>query len=378
MKKPAFLGGEPAFPDGPPNWPPLDPDVSQAVAASLTDGSWGKYHGPRHAELTTELADIHGVEFVTPCCSGTVAVELALRGLAVGAGDEVILAGYDFPGNFRAVEAVGALPVLVDTDPRVWSLDPQLLPQAISSKTRAVIVSHLHGGTAAMAEIVAWARAHSVSVLEDACQSPLAEVDGGLAGTWGDAAVLSFGGSKLLTAGRGGAVLTRHAEIHQRMKVFADRGNQAFPLSELQAAVLLPQLKKLQQRNGVRAKNVARLLANLAGVHSLCPVATHTPDDQAVYYKLAWRVTLVGSEQPLIREDLIAALQAEGLAVDSGFRGFVRRSARRCRQATDLTHSSAASDSTLLLHHPVLLESVKTIDLAADTIRAVIAALDGL
>ena len=371
MKKPAFLGGEPTFPDGPPGWPLPDEEISQALAQALADGTWGKYHGPHHARLQKMLADIHNIEFVTLCCSGTVAVELALRGMSVGSGDEVILAGYDFPGNFRAVEAVGALPVLVDIDPCTWSLDPQTLPRAVTPQTRAVIVSHLHGGTAALPKIVHWATRYGVLVLEDACQAPLGDVSGRLAGTWGNVAVLSFGGSKLLTSGRGGAVLTNQAEVHQRIKVYAERGNHAFPLSELQAAVLPPQLDKLELRNRARTRNVARLLAGLTEVRSLCPVATSDPGDRAAYYKLAWRVQTPEAGGKFERDDLIGALQAEGIAVDSGFRGFTRRSTRRCRQASELSHSSRAAATTMLLHHPLLLESETTIDLAADAIRRV-------
>ena len=115
----------------------------------------------------------------------------------------MILAAYDFPGNFRSVEAVGARPVLVDIDPRTWCLDSGRIAAAVSPATRAVIVSHLHGGLADMAQICEIASAHHLSVIEDACQAAGAQVQGRPAGAWGDAAVLSFGGSKLLTAGRG-------------------------------------------------------------------------------------------------------------------------------------------------------------------------------
>ena len=118
---------------------------------------------------------------------------------------------------------------------------------------RAVIVSHLHGGLAAMPEIRAWADLRGVAVVEDACQVPGARIAGRLAGTWGDVGVLSFGGSKLLSAGRGGALLTDRSDVVQRIKIYSERGNQAYPLSELQAAVLLPQLESLAERNHAAA-----------------------------------------------------------------------------------------------------------------------------
>src|SRR5262249_44170513 len=111
---PALLGGPAVRPQGPPDWPPPDESVRQALESAWRDGSWGKSHGGHVAALEARLADYHGVGHVLACGSGTFAVELALRALQVGPGDEVVLAAYDYPGNFLCVHAVGAMPVLVD------------------------------------------------------------------------------------------------------------------------------------------------------------------------------------------------------------------------------------------------------------------------
>ncbi len=105
---PALLGGDAVRPQGPPGWPPDWADVKEAVEAALADGSWGQYDGPHSRALVERLAADHVVEHVVLCSSGTVAVELALRGVPVGEGDEVILAGYDFSGNMQNVLALGA------------------------------------------------------------------------------------------------------------------------------------------------------------------------------------------------------------------------------------------------------------------------------
>src|SRR5689334_16284073 len=107
---PAILGGTPVRPGGPPDWPFADPEVDARIQQMLADRSWGKYHGPQTAELIDLLAADHGCSSVILCASGTAAVELALRGLGVGPGDEVLLAAYDFKGNFQDVLAVGAIP----------------------------------------------------------------------------------------------------------------------------------------------------------------------------------------------------------------------------------------------------------------------------
>ncbi|HWA99763.1 MAG TPA: aminotransferase class V-fold PLP-dependent enzyme [Pirellulales bacterium] len=349
---------------GPFDWPPRDPEVLAALQQAYDDGSWGRYHGPNVQRLTKTLGVMLGVEHALLCSSGTFAVQLALRGLAVAAGDEVILAGYDFPGNFRAVEAIGARPVLVDIDPQSATLDPAHLQAACSSATRAVIVSHLHGAMADMRAICDAAREHGLLVVEDACQAPGAEIDGRQAGTWGDVGVFSFGGSKLLTAGRGGAIVTHRADVAQRAKVYCEQGNNAFPLSELQAAVLLPQLIKLAERNERRAQNVVRLLSRLADCRQLEPTRSMAPRAKPAYYKLGFWCR--GAD----RSNLIAQLQSAGVPIDAGFRGFAHRGPRRCRVAVSLEHARDAGERLLVLHHPVLLEPPATIDAVADAIRA--------
>jgi dTDP-4-amino-4,6-dideoxygalactose transaminase len=361
----AIDGGPPAYSRPCPSWPLEDDDVRQALIGSYCNGTWGRYEGPNLERLIQSLAVMHSVPYVFPCCSGTVAIELALRGLCVEPGHEVILAGYDFAGNFRAVETVGAVPVLVDVVPDTWCLDVDQVESAVSSRTRAVVVSHLHGGFADMRRLRAIADQHQLSIVEDACQSPGASIQGRLAGTWGDAGVWSFGGSKLLTAGRGGAILTRDESVWQRIKVFCERGNHAFPLSELQAAVLIPQLAKLGTQNARRRDSVTRLLAKTSQLATLSPLATPPADTQPCYYKVAWRYEPPAGEWP--RERFLAALRAEGISIDEGFRGFLRRGSRSRRHGS-LEHSAAAAERTVLLHHPVLLEPIEAIDQVADAL----------
>src|SRR5262249_13838403 len=147
-----------------------------------------------------------------------------------------------------------------DVAPGNWNLDVTRLSEAISDRTKAVIVSHLHGGLVPMREVMAVCAARGVVVVEDAAQCPGATVQGRPAGAWGDVGVVSFGGSKLLSAGRGGALLTRRADVAQRARLVLGRGNNLVaPLSELQAAVLLPQLGMLSARHERRAASVRRL-----------------------------------------------------------------------------------------------------------------------
>src|SRR5207249_1811408 len=140
-----------------------------------------------------------------------------------------------------------------------------------------VIASHLHGGIVPMRQLMAVAQARGLAVIEDAAQCPGARVQGKMAGTWGDVGVLSFGGSKLLSAGRGGALLTSQPLVHQRARTLLLRGNVVCPLSELQAAVLPPQLAQLERRRQLRTERLQLLKAQLAEVPGLA--FFRNPDD---------------------------------------------------------------------------------------------------
>lgn len=356
---------------GPPPWPPDDVRVRAALERAFAERSWGRYHGPNGETLVQRLAEYHGCREVVLCSSGTAAVELALRGLKIGGGDEVILAAYDFQGNFRNVLSVGAVPVLVDVHPDNWNFDPSVLERAATPRTRAIIVSHLHGGVVPMPAVLHFARRTGLAVIEDACQMPGAEIDGRKTGTWGDVGVLSFGGSKLVSAGRGGALLTDQPEIVQRARLYSHRGNEAYPLSELQAAVLIPQLESLDQRNRHRAENVARLLDLISGI-GLRPFRNSLVDCGPGYYKVGFQYE-DSMFQGLPRDHFAAAMRAEGIAFDAGFRALhVIHSARRYRKTGALRHASQADRQALTLHHPVLLEdadSMAEIAAAVEKIR---------
>jgi dTDP-4-amino-4,6-dideoxygalactose transaminase len=355
---PALLGGTPVRPEGPPVWPRPDADVQAAVADAARAGAWGQYHGEHVAALEAEVAAFHRVPHVLTCASGTLAVEAALRSLRVGPGDEVVMAAYDFESNFLTVHAIGAKPVLVDVAPHNWNLDPANLGAAFTPQTKAVICSHLHGGIVPMREVLEIARRHNVGVVEDAAQAPGATVQGQPAGTWGDVGTLSFGGSKLLCAGRGGGLLFRDSQLYQRAKVWLHRGPQQWaPLSELQAAALRPQLGKLEGATRHRAARVEALVEMLAesAMPGLVPFRNMADGDSA-FYKVGFRYHAPAFGLP--RELLVKAMRADGVAFDAGFHGLhVNRSSSRFRAAGDLRNATEAHHGCVVLHHPVLSTS---------------------
>lgn len=343
----------------------VDDAIRDSVDAAFRSGQWGIYEGDLTASLHRALQTEFQLSHSLLCSSGTIAVELALRGAGVKVGDEVILSAYDFPGNFRAIEAVGAIPVLVDVVAGGWVMDHQQLAAAVNEKTSAVVVSHLHGQSAAVDAIANMVRPRGIRIVEDVCQSPGGYHAGQMLGVLGDVATFSFGGSKLLTAGRGGAILSNDEATIQRAKIFAHRGNDAFPLSQIQAALLLPQLKQLSMRNRQRQQAALKIVDAVNSLPGLSSI-TICKNSIGAYYKLP---VLITDERSIDRASFLSAIQSEGVAMDIGFRGFAKRSRRRCRQVGSLGNAVLAADNTMLLHHPILLSADDPIDRLIGAIR---------
>ncbi len=344
--------------------------VRESVMAAVEDGTWADYEGVSTERLRGRIADYFGVKLVQLCSSGTIAVELALRGAGVRPGDEVVLAGYDFPGNFRAIEATGAKPVLVDVVEHGWTIDLDNVHAAITELTAAVVVSHLHGQIVDLPRWVESIKSANprVVLIEDACQVPGGQLDSQPLGGLADVATLSFGGSKLLSAGRGGALMTNREDILQRAKIFANRGNDAFPLSQLQAAALQPQFSTLSQLTQQRADAASWLRDQLRSIPGII-VPEAQPNSLPAYYKFPLLLDPDNAVWP--RDQLVAALNAEWIPAGQGFRGFVNRPPRRCRKTGPLVNAQVAAEQTVLLHHSILQASSGKLERLVATIEKI-------
>ena len=355
-----------------PSWPIIDDATRDVFARMLEDGSWGRYHGPHCETLVAALCEYHGVRHSILCSSGTCAIELALRAIPVAAGDEVILAAYDFKANFVNVLTTGCTPVLIDTVADYPIPDLNQLADAVTDRTRAIIVSHLHGNLVPMREVCRIAGERGVAVIEDACQAPGALLEGRRAGIFGNVGVLSFGGSKLLTSGRGGAVLTSDAQMAQRIRLYTQRGNEAYPLSEMQAAVLRPQLLQLDARNAFRHQRLLEL-AKALGNRGICPAmnlddAPREMSNQPAFYKSAF--LLPKSVNDSQRSQFCESARRAGVPVDPGFSGLHRiHSKQRFRAIGDLPHATQLHNRLISMHHTALLSSPETVKQIAEILQ---------
>jgi len=287
--------------------PFLDLRVQYAAIREDLAGVWQRVlessafaGGPFVADFEKEFAPFCGCAFALGVGSGTAALWLTLRGLGVGAGDEVITTPNTFIATAEAISFCGATPVFVDVDPQKYTMDPNLLEAAITSRTKAIIPVHLYGQPADMDPILAAAQHYGLFVVEDACQAHGAEYKGRKAGSLGHASCFSFYPGKNLGAyGEAGAVVTNDAELAQKIRVLRDHGQtQRYEhavigwndrMDGLQGAVLSVKLKHLDEWNEARRAH-ARLYSRL--LDRLEPVTLPREADYArhVYHIYAIRV----------------------------------------------------------------------------------------
>lgn len=229
-----------------------------------------------------EFAAYCGVSFAIGVDTGISALELSLRAMGVGPGDEVITAANSFIASASPISMVGARPILVDVDPQTYNLNPDLLETAITARTKAVIPVHLYGQPADLQPILDIAQCHGIRVLEDACQAHGALYRGRRAGSYGDAAAFSFYPAKNLGAyGDGGMVLTNDPDIAEKVRMLRNYGQRekyrhevlAFNrrLDTIQAAVMRVKLRYLDAGNDSRYRHATLYSSLLAEVNVITP-----------------------------------------------------------------------------------------------------------
>jgi dTDP-4-amino-4,6-dideoxygalactose transaminase len=247
--------------------------------------------------------------------SGTEALWLSLMACGVGSGDEVITVPTTFMATAEAITYAGARPVFVDVDERTYTMNPEALAGALTKNTKAIIPVHLFGQPADLDPILEFARRHSLYVIEDACQAHGAEYEGRRVGTFGDTACFSFYPGKNLGAfGEAGAIVTRHSDLQEKMKILRDHGQVRkyfhsvvgwnCRMDGIQAAVLRIKLRQLEANNQRRRTHAAHYeeeLGQMEGIvtPALASYARH------VYHIYAIRVAN--------RDEVIKCLADQGI-----------------------------------------------------------------
>ncbi|MBR1219663.1 DegT/DnrJ/EryC1/StrS family aminotransferase [Bradyrhizobium sp. U87765 SZCCT0131] len=284
-----------------------------AAATAVIDSGWYILGGEVQA-FEREFAAFCGVKHCIGVGNGLEALQITLRAMNVGPGDEVIVPSNTFIATWLAVTGVGATIVPVEPDPASHNLDPALLEQAITARTKVIIPVHLYGHPADMDPINAVAQRHGLKVIEDAAQAHGALYRGRKAGSLGHAAGFSFYPGKNLGAlGDGGAVTTDDDELADQIRLIRNYGSKKkyehlvkgcnSRLDEMQAALLRVKLRSLEQGNEARRGIVARYVAELAnrGIEVVEPL----PDTVS-----SWHLFVVSAAD---RERLRTHLQDHGV-----------------------------------------------------------------
>lgn len=259
----------------------LKREIMEAVSRALDSGTF--VLGPEVERFEREFAAYLGVKHVVAVNSGTSALEVALRAIGIGPGDEVITTTMTFVATVTAIIATGAEPVLADATQNEWTLDPDGFEKAITPRTKAVIPVHLHGRPANMQAITRIARQAGIAVIEDAAQAHGAAIGTQMAGTLGVMGCFSFYPAKNLGAcGEGGAVATASDELAEKMRLLRDWGQSQryrhdipgcgnFRMDAIQGAILAIKLKRLNAWLAARRHIAERYLARLDGLVGLPP-----------------------------------------------------------------------------------------------------------
>ena len=284
-------------------------EIDAAIAGVLESGQFAS--GDQVAAFEEEFATYCGAQHGVAVNSGTSALHLSLLAAHIGPGDEVITVPFTFVASVAAIRYTGARPILVDIEPRSYTMDVERIEAAITKRTKAILPVHLYGQPADMDPILEVAERRGLVVIEDAAQAHGAEYKGRRVGSIGDLACFSFYPGKNLGAyGEGGIVMTNNPEYASIIRMLRDWGQEQkyrhllrgynYRMDELQAAVLRVKLRHLESWTKARRENAIRYNQLLSGN------GTDTPDQMAYAQHVYHVYAIRAPHRDLLRQSLAA------------------------------------------------------------------------
>jgi dTDP-4-amino-4,6-dideoxygalactose transaminase len=331
--KPALLGGEKVRKKDWPEWPVWDQSAEDEVLKMLRSGRWYRGKGEYVSEFEGKYAELMGAKRCLATASGTTALLIALHVLGVDAGDEVLVSPFTFVATYNSIFINKALPVFVDTDPETFLIDPAKIEERITDRTVAILPVHIYGLPVDMDKVNAIAKKYNLKVVEDACQAWLGEYKGQKLGTLGDLGCFSFQNSKNLPTGEGGAILGNDDEIMDRCFSFHNCGRpygsvkatSNYPMrgsnrrmQQIQAIMLMSQMKRVEKDADVRLKNALYLDKKLAEIPGIHPYKLVEGNNRSAYHMYPFR--FVAKEfGGVSRKTFLKAMAAEGAPCSAGY-----------------------------------------------------------
>lgn len=300
VDKPALMGGIPVRQKGSNlgvSWPIYDDTDIQMYLDAYKSNRWSEYsnsENERSVQFEKAFAELMGSGYCAVTNSGTDALETAQRSLDIGPGDEVITQTNTFIATAQTTFNLYALPVFVDSDPETFMINADLIEERITPNTRAILPVHIGGAAADMDKILAIANKHNLVVIEDACQAHMGEWRKKKLGTVGNLGCFSFQAGKSLCGGEAGAVIGSDDNLMARVDAYTNngrdpRGQRMFPgsnfrLTPFVAAILLGQIRRLEDQSALRDENSLYLENLLAGIKGVRPTKKYPGQTRRAYY----------------------------------------------------------------------------------------------
>ena len=314
-----------------PSWPVYTENDARAVSEVVMEGKWGNSGGGRVAKFQENFAAYQDADHGICVTNGTTALILALQVVGIEPGDEVIVPAYTFIATANAVLMVNAVPVFVDMEPETFNIDPDQVEAAVTPKTRAIIPVHFAGLPADLDRLSAIARKHRLAIVEDAAQAHGARWDEKGVGAQGAIGTFSFQGSKNLNAGEGGIILTNADNLAGIARSLTNCGRAEDGLgynhyhlagnnrmSELQGALLLSQMERLEEQTRLRSENAEYLSEQLGMIDGINPSKSPAKATRHARHLYIFRYNsdAFGGTP---KQRFIAALRAEGIPTSPGY-----------------------------------------------------------
>jgi perosamine synthetase len=297
--------------------PILGDEEVEAVARVLRSGRLAQ--GPEVEAFEREFAAYVGVRHAVAVANGTIALDAALKALRIGPGDEVITTPFTFIATANSILYQGARPVFVDIEPDTFNLNPDLVLEAITSRTKAIVAVDLYGHPAEWRALREIAEDYDLLLIEDAAQAHGAEYHGSKAGSLGDVATFSFYPTKNMTTGEGGMVTTDDDRLARRLRLIRNHGQVErylhttlgynYRMTEIAAAIGRVQLRRLDEWNEARRRNAALLTRLLSRLDCVVP-PTERPGVRHVYHQYVVRIRCPGGPS---RDEVAERLHSMGV-----------------------------------------------------------------
>jgi dTDP-4-amino-4,6-dideoxygalactose transaminase len=315
-----------------PAWPIVDDEDRKAVLGAVDSRNWCcLFANSQVKAFENTYAKFHDAKYAIAVANGTVSIELALIAAGVVPGDEVLVPAVTFIASASAIACVGAIPIFVDCDPETYQISPNAVAAAIKRRTKAIVAVHYGGYPADLDALVAIARKYKLALIEDCAHAHGTEWNGRKVGAIGTAGSFSFQGSKSLTAGEGGVVLTDDAALAERARLLHNIGrvpgkpgyehymlSSNYRMTEFQGALLLSQMRRLREQTEKKHENGLFLAEGLRQIGGLEPLKSDPRITKRGYYFFIGRYN-PGAFEGVPLDKFRAALNAEGIPNGNGY-----------------------------------------------------------